>query len=71
MITYWVEYIYYYEGVDMDGTIYQDSETDARRIRCRKKDILKELKKDIESEEQIKVKDIKIIDCYPTTDYEL
>lgn len=71
MRTYWVEYTYDYECVDMDGTIFQDSDVDARRMQCRKKDILEELKKDIEAEEQIKVKNIKITDCYPTTDYEV
>ena len=74
MNTYWVEYKYSYDYIDENGELQQDDNSDSGRFCCRKKDIKKEVIKQLLEYELDKTcynLDVEILDCYLTTDSEL
>lgn len=79
MKTYWVEYTYEYPYIDGDtGETEFVTESDSGRFQCRKRDIkkevIKQLKEDFESDTSVKSIDgikVTITDFYETTEYEI
>ena len=77
--TYWVEYTYYYTYIDVDsGERELVEDYDSGRVKCRKKDIKKEVAKRIreecEDDPSVELSDdieLTITDCYETTEYEI
>ena len=74
MNTYWVEYKYSYDYIDVNGETQQDDNSGGMRFCCRKKDIKKEVIKHLLKyviDETCSNLDVEILNCYPTTECEL
>lgn len=74
-MTYWVEYTYsymFYNDAEDTWELYEDS--DSHRVHCRKADIKKTIRKQLETGlqyETYKKLEIVIVDLYETTDCEV